>query len=167
MNHPLIKDVLSVGRKLQKKYEAEDFCVAGGFVLSLLLEAEISDIDFYMIKSRVTLSELLDTKNKYSNLVEKMDCYLDEDVSLAMPIDIIRTPFLSPREVIESFDIDASMFAINSLGHLVTCDKTISVESLNLRRATMVNKTYGMVKRINKYQQKGFSVTLPPDLLLE
>jgi len=166
MNHPLIKDVLLVGRKLQDKYEAEDFCIAGGFVLSLLLDTEISDVDFYLIKSRVTPLESIDINSRYSHLVEKMDCYLDEDVSLAMPIDIIRTPLLSPREVIESFDIDASMFAINSLGHLVTCDKTISVENLKLRRATMVNKTYGMVKRINKYQQKGFSVTIPPDFLL-
>lgn len=143
----------------------ENIVLAGGSLRSLIDPLEpIQDYDiFFLGENPLSLKEEVENKIKKLGGKKTFQCDSDELRSFSlhgMKIQLIETKkYSSPEELILDFDINACMFALHQ-GELFF--RKQSIKDIKKKHITINKVTYPVatLKRISKYQSKGYKITL-------
>lgn len=144
----------------------ENIVLAGGSLRSLIDPLEpIQDYDlFFLGENPLSLKEDIENKIKKLSGKKTFQCDLDELRSFTlhgMKIQLIETQkkYSTPQELILDFDINACIFALHQ-GELFF--RKQSIKDIKKKHITINKVTYPIatLKRISKYQSKGYKITL-------
>jgi hypothetical protein len=150
---------------LDLNFLSEEIVLAGGSLRSLINSDEIiSDYDlFFLGENFVNNKEILEKKILELGGVKSFQCELDELRTFSLngsKIQFITTPACSDVfRLLDSFDINACRFAFDGVNFYFFKQ---SIKDILKKHITIHKVTYPVatLKRIAKYNKKGYKITL-------